>query len=134
MPRSSSISSTKRKHLLFGIRRSVGYCECLADGSSAVAARRRGRAPRPQRSADVRSQDVVVTSPEVVKTTYLDLFGNVCRRFIAPSGDLQIWCTERSRIAVPMTQPFGRRRKIPVAELPDDCLVYLMGSRYCETG
>ena len=91
-------------------------------------------APRPQRSADVRSQDVVVTSPEVVKTTYLDLFGNVCRHFIAPSGDLQIWCTERSRIAVPMTQPFGRRRKIPVAELPDDCLVYLMGSRYCETG
>ena len=22
---------------------------------------------------------------------------------------------------------------MPVAELPDDCLVYLMGSRYCET-
>jgi hypothetical protein len=36
MPRSSSISSTKRKHLLFGIRRSVAYCEYLADGSSAT--------------------------------------------------------------------------------------------------
>jgi hypothetical protein len=125
MPRSSSISSTKRKHLLFGIRRSVAYCECLADGSSAtvdggspVNCLPRGgeeltlmliryvyditvtskyptpmlslMAPRPQRSADVRSPDVVVTSPEVVTTTYLDLFGNVCRRFIAPSGDLLI--------------------------------------------
>jgi hypothetical protein len=24
-------------------------------------------------------------------------------------------------------------REIPVADLPDECLVYLMGSRYCET-
>ncbi|MGO8499711.1 transglutaminase family protein, partial [Rhizobium ruizarguesonis] len=23
--------------------------------------------------------------------------------------------------------------ELPVSELPDDCLVYLMGSRYCET-
>ncbi len=24
-------------------------------------------------------------------------------------------------------------REVPVPELPDDCLVYLLGSRYCET-
>ena len=47
--------------------------------------------PRPERSADVRSPDVAVTSPEIATTTYVDLFGNVCRRFIAPMGDLQIW-------------------------------------------
>jgi hypothetical protein len=44
--------------------------------------------PRPERAADVRSPDVVTTNPETPITTYVDLFGNVCRRFIAPTGDL----------------------------------------------
>lgn len=89
--------------------------------------------PRRERAADVRSPDVVLTNPEVATSTYLDLFGNVCRRFMAPAGDFQIWgdgTMEDNGLHDPV---FWDAQEVPVADLPDDCLVYLMGSRYCET-
>jgi transglutaminase-like putative cysteine protease len=89
--------------------------------------------PRPERSADVRSPDVIVTSPEIATTTYLDLFGNVCRRFIAPMGDLQIWGDGTLEDSGTHDPTFWDAQEIAVGELPDDCLIYLMGSRYCET-
>jgi transglutaminase-like putative cysteine protease len=89
--------------------------------------------PRPERSADVRSPDVVVTSPEIATTTYLDLFGNVCRRFIAPMGDLQIWGDGTLEDSGTHDPAFWDAQEIAVGELQDDCLIYLMGSRYCET-
>jgi transglutaminase-like putative cysteine protease len=88
---------------------------------------------RDDRAADIRSPEQVVTNPNVPTTTYSDLFGNTCRRFVAPPGDFSIWgdgTVEDSGLVDPADWSAG---ETPIAELPDDCLVYLLGSRYCET-
>src|SRR4029453_3642657 len=66
-------------------------------------------------------------------TTYRDLFGNVCRRFTAPAGDLAIWADSTIEDSGTLDTVDTGAEKIPGAARPDDCLVYLMGSRYCET-
>lgn len=77
--------------------------------------------------------ETFMTVPAVPSSLYADLFGNRCRRFVAPPGDLQLWgdgtVHDNGR---PDAADFGAA-ETPVAALPDDTLVYLMGSRYCET-
>jgi transglutaminase-like putative cysteine protease len=88
---------------------------------------------RNDRDADIRSPEQVVTNPTVPTTTYSDLFGNTCRRFVAPAGDFSIWgdgTVADSGLVDPIDWSAG---EIAIAELPDECLVYLLGSRYCET-
>jgi transglutaminase-like putative cysteine protease len=75
----------------------------------------------------------VVTTPTVPTRTYRDLFGNVCRRFVAPAGPFSIWGDGTVRDSGLHDPVHLAAREVPVADLPDECLVYLMGSRYCET-
>jgi transglutaminase-like putative cysteine protease len=85
------------------------------------------------RAADIRSPEQVVTQPGVPTSTYTDLFGNICRRFVAPAGEFSIWgdgTLEDSGLYDPVVPD---ARELPVADLPDECLLFLMGSRYCET-
>ena len=44
-----------------------------------------------ERKADIRVPETVFTVPDTPTTTYLDLFGNRCRRLVAPAGDLTLW-------------------------------------------
>ena len=39
------------------------------------------------RKADIRVAERVFTTPIIPTTTYRDLFGNRCRRLLAPTGD-----------------------------------------------
>jgi transglutaminase-like putative cysteine protease len=81
----------------------------------------------------IRVPERVFTTPIIPTTTYRDLFGNRCRRLVAPAGDLTLWgdaTIEDSGVPEAADPGAG---EIPVANLPDECLVYLMGSRYCET-
>ena len=85
------------------------------------------------RAGDLRSAEKVVTRPQVATTMYRDLFGNTGRRFVAPAGDFFIsgdGTIEDNGELDPVNMDAA---EIPVAALPDDCLVYLIGSRYCET-
>lgn len=90
-------------------------------------------AVRDGREADIRTPEVFTTNPAIESSTYRDLFGNVCRRFVAPPGDL----TFRSDGVIEDSGAWDvfatDAEQHAVADLPDDCLVYLMGSRYCET-
>ena len=88
---------------------------------------------RPERHSDMVSSQKIVTTPTVPTHTYTDMFGNVCRRFTAPPGDFTIW--EDGTIAdTGKYDPICEdAREIPIADLPDECLCYLVGSRYCET-
>jgi transglutaminase-like putative cysteine protease len=64
---------------------------------------------------------------------YLDQFGNICRRLVAPVGGVMI----RSEGLVHDSgepEPINpAAREMPPSRLPQDALVYLLGSRYCET-
>ena len=86
-----------------------------------------------ERAADIRVPEAVFTTPETPTTTYRDLFGNLCRRLVAPAGDLTLWGDATIEDDGELDPVLPAAREIPVAELPDECLVYLMGSRYCET-
>ena len=49
------------------------------------------------RKADIRFAEKVFTTPIIPTTTYLDTFGNRCRRLVAPIGDFAIWGDEIGR-------------------------------------
>ena len=88
---------------------------------------------RDERNGDLRVPESVVTTPTIATATYRDLFGNTCRRLLAPAGDLTIWSDATIWDDGLIDPASFAARETPVAELPDECLVYLMGSRYCET-
>src|SRR5437870_5221722 len=77
--------------------------------------------------------DHLVASRDVIITPYRDAFGNLCGRMEAPAGRTTISSSavlNASNIADPVV-PTARQH--PVWELPEETLVYLLGSRYCET-
>jgi transglutaminase-like putative cysteine protease len=77
--------------------------------------------------------DLLVTAPTVMITPYRDGFGNWCSRLEAPAGRIRISTSAivRSTGIPDPVAPLARQH--PVQELPEDTLVYLLGSRYCET-
>jgi len=88
---------------------------------------------RDGREADVRVPESFFTTPAIETSTYRDMFGNPCRRFIAPAGDLTLWSDSVIEDSGAVDAYVPEAEQHDVADLPDDCLVYLMGSRYCET-
>ena len=86
-----------------------------------------------ERADDIVKAEELVTTPAIASTTYVDLFGNVCRRFVAPAGDLSLWGDGTVRDDGLHDRIWPDAAEIAIADLPDDCLIYLIGSRYCET-
>jgi transglutaminase-like putative cysteine protease len=85
------------------------------------------------RAADIIIPDHVTTSPWLPLSAYRDGFGNWCTRLVAPAGRLRIAsaalvrdCGEPDIVA-----PFAHQHSIQ--ELPEESLVFLLGSRYCDT-
>ena len=85
------------------------------------------------RAPDISVPEATFTNPDVPVSTYRDLFGNRCRRLVAPAGDLTMWGDATIRDSGQLDRVLLSARELAVWDLPDDCLVYLMGSRYCET-
>ena len=85
------------------------------------------------RQADVRVPEVFTTDPQIETSTYRDVFGSLCRRFIAPPGDLTLRSDSVIEDSGKVDPVAPDTPEVPVHALPDDCLIYLMGSRYCET-
>ncbi len=87
----------------------------------------------PSRAGDMLQPDQMRTSPPLPLRFYQDLFGNVCTRLVAPPGEFRV--TADAIIAdsgLPEAADFAAQEH-SVESLPDECLVYLLGSRYCET-
>lgn len=87
----------------------------------------------PDRHRSIRRQTRVLTSPSVPSSTYRDLFGNVCRRFQAQSGNFRVLydaVVEDDGLPDEVNTLAG---DTPVERLPHDTLGFLLGSRYCET-
>jgi transglutaminase-like putative cysteine protease len=85
------------------------------------------------RVSDVVRPDHLVVSPSVPVTAYRDTFGNWCSRIVAPPGIVRLTAEGILHDSgLPETPaPWAQQR--PVPSLPEDTLVFLLGSRYCET-
>jgi len=87
----------------------------------------------PSRRADLLTPQVLSFSPEVPVRDELDGFGNVCTRIVAPEGRLTIATLFDIEDSGEPDALAPEARQHAIAELPDEALVYLLGSRYCET-
>src|SRR5450631_2850396 len=85
------------------------------------------------RASDVVVPDYLTVSPSVPILPYRDGFGNWCSRIVAPpgrvrlSGDGVVRDTGLPDVIVPSAAQHA------VEDLPAETLVFLLGSRYCET-
>jgi transglutaminase-like putative cysteine protease len=87
----------------------------------------------PARAEDLVAPCQVVTTPPVSMSTYTDMFGNVCRRFVAPPDTFSIWSDATIADSGLPDPVYPDASEVPVPQLPDNSLAYLLGSRYCET-
>lgn len=90
-------------------------------------------AVRSERIEDIRSQSGFQSSPAVESSVYVDLFGNTCRRFVAPAGIFSFTSDATIHSLDTLDPVEANLGETPVARLPDATLLYLLGSRYCET-
>ena len=68
--------------------------------------------------------------PHVHTTEYVDSYGNLCQRFVAPQGRMRLRVDAvvetEDTLAVDLHAP-----ATPVAEMPSEALQFLLQSRYC---
>ena len=85
------------------------------------------------RASDIVVPDYLTTSPSVPLTFYRDAFGNWCTRIVAPPGRTRLSASAIvNDLGVPEQLALSNRQHA-VQDLPDECLLFLLGSRYCET-
>ena len=85
------------------------------------------------RVSDIIVPDHLITRPSIPITVYRDAFGNWCNRIVAPMGGIRLSTdavvndTGEPDVVAAFVQEH------PVQDLPEGTLVFLLGSRYCET-
>lgn len=90
--------------------------------------------PQSSEAQQISSESFELTPPTRV-TEFTDAFGNLCQRLLAPVGtftvesELQAWV---SRFDYDEAE-LAAAGFVEIPDLPDDALVYLLPSRYCES-
>ncbi len=85
------------------------------------------------RVAGLESPDHLTTIPPVPVESYRDSFGNWCSRLVAPAGRFTM-TTDAVIDDDGLPDPVHLDAvQHPVEDLPADTLLFLLGSRYCET-
>jgi len=87
----------------------------------------------PSRATDLLSQQRMTFVPSIAAFDYIDAYGNVVTRIVAPTGRLTIASDFLVRDSGAPDEVAAGAPQIPVEALPVETLVYLLGSRYCET-
>lgn len=77
--------------------------------------------------------DYLVTEPSVALQSYRDGFGNWCTRMVAPAGDFTLSTDGIFRDCGRPDPLVPNATQTAVQDLPFETLVYLLGSRYCDT-
>jgi transglutaminase-like putative cysteine protease len=85
------------------------------------------------RVSDLIGRDDLVFDPPVPVDGYRDGFGNWCTRIVAPTGRTRVTANAVVNDTGLPDVIDVEAQQIPVEQLPVDTLVYLLGSRYCET-
>jgi transglutaminase-like putative cysteine protease len=87
----------------------------------------------PSRQHDVLTNSALKFSPNVRARDFHDVFGNVCTRLVAPPGLIEI---RSDFIVADSGQPDDvapGAKQCELDDLPKEALIYLLGSRYCDT-
>lgn len=85
------------------------------------------------RVSDLETPDYLVTAPSVPIEGYRDSFGNWCNRFVAPAGRFSLSTETVIRDSGEWDSFDTSAQQVLVQNLPSDALLFLLGSRYCET-
>lgn len=85
------------------------------------------------RAPDLLVPDDMVADPSVPISAYQDSYGNQCTRIIAPKGILRLSTDAVINDSGLPDVVNPQARQTAVEQLPDDTLLFLLGSRYCET-
>jgi transglutaminase-like putative cysteine protease len=84
------------------------------------------------RRAGLREPDEPRIAPCVPVEEYQDSFGNVCARFVAPAGKLQLYHSTLIEDSGEPDEVNLTAEQARVEDLPPDVLRFLLASRYCE--
>src|SRR5262245_7311619 len=85
------------------------------------------------RGQDLLIPDWMRVSPARAITPYLDSFGNKCVRLLAPKGEINL---SAETVVIDSGRPDAvdlAAEEHPISDLPHESLIFLLGSRYCET-
>ena len=87
----------------------------------------------PTRDADLLTPDKITPDPPLAMRSYIDLFGNRVTRVEVPAGLV----TFSNRFVIhdsgELDETAPDVRTTPIADLPDDVLLFLVSSRYCDS-
>lgn len=87
----------------------------------------------PSRQGDLRSPETIRFDPPIPQRQTLDAFGNVSTRIVAPAGRLSISADFLVADSGLPDTIAPEAAQVPVEVLPDEVMLYLMASRYCDT-
>ncbi|RRA47184.1 transglutaminase family protein [Acidipila sp. EB88] len=76
--------------------------------------------------------DTLRTDPGIEVKEYIDSFGNRCSRLYAPAGSLRLFNTTEITCSDDSDLSQVDAPEVPVQELPNEVLQFLLNSRYCE--
>jgi transglutaminase-like putative cysteine protease len=85
------------------------------------------------RVSDIVIPDHLHTDPPLPIRAYRDLFGNWCSRIVAPPGRTRIFTDALINDTGKPDCAADGAAQTRVENLPEETLVFLLGSRYCET-
>ena len=87
----------------------------------------------PSRVPDLAHPNEITFDPPIPARAYDDHFGNICTRIVAPAGQLVIVADNVVNDSGQPDRVELDAAQLPVEDLPDNALEFLLGSRYCET-
>ncbi|HEX4335817.1 MAG TPA: transglutaminase family protein [Polyangiaceae bacterium] len=87
----------------------------------------------PSRAQDLRTPAIITSNGSSPLTASIDEFGNLRTRTVAPAGILKLSTDFLIQDSGLPDQTAPSADEVPVAQLPEEAVMFLLGSRYCET-
>jgi len=84
------------------------------------------------RVSDLATPDHIRVSPSVAMAGYRDTFGNWCTRLMAPTGNMRIFADALIHDSGEPDVKVDGATQIPVEHLPEEAIVFLLASRFCD--
>jgi transglutaminase-like putative cysteine protease len=87
----------------------------------------------PSRAADLRTPAIIRSTGPAPLEAHLDEFGNLLTRTVAPAGLMKLATQFVIQDSGLPDEVAPWAQEVPIAQLPEDVVGFLLGSRYCET-